>query len=52
MKNLHLYKKNIYSQNGEDGVILEIRDMKYIEELNKVFLFFDTSAAIGVLKLK
>ena len=29
-----------------------IRDMKYIEELNKVFLFFDTSAAIGVLTLK
>jgi len=24
MKNLHLFKKNIFSQNGEDGVILEI----------------------------
>ena len=34
MKNLHLYKKNIYSQNGEDGVILEIIDM--FESLLKI----------------
>tara|TARA_Y100000591_G_C21834743_1_gene701787 strand:+ start:1065 stop:2573 length:1509 start_codon:yes stop_codon:yes gene_type:complete len=39
-----------------DHKILElnerIRDIKYIKELNKVFLFFDTSASIGVLSLK
>ena len=39
-----------------DHKILEvnerIRDIKYIKELNKVFLFFDTSASIGVLTLK
>ena len=29
-----------------------IRDMKYVPSLNKVFLFFDTSAAIGVLTLE
>jgi len=28
-----------------------IRDMKYVPSLNKVFLFFDTSAAIGVLTI-
>ena len=29
-----------------------IRDIKYVKELNKVFLFYETSAAIGVLTLK
>ena len=34
MKNLHLYKKNIYSQNGEDGVILEIIDRIFPKKKN------------------
>ena len=29
-----------------------VRDMKYIPNLNKIFLFFDTSASIGVLTIK
>ena len=29
-----------------------IRDMKYVQSLNKVFLFFETAAAIGVLSLE
>ena len=29
-----------------------IRDMKYVPSLNKVFLFFETAAAIGVLSLE
>jgi len=45
-KNFQIINHNILIFNER------IRDMKYIEELNKVFLFFDTSAAIGVLTLK
>ena len=29
-----------------------IRDIKYVPSLNKVFLFFETAAAIGILTLQ
>lgn len=45
-KNFQVINHNILIVNER------IRDMKYIEELNKVFLFYETSAAIGVLTLK
>ena len=45
-KKLEVLKHEILKLNER------IRDMKYVPSLNKVFLFFDTSAAIGVLTLE